>query len=124
MALCSILLNDLSVEQDVHGSKNIAVVDLQQDGFELHSSDVFSACQITTDPFESFCLLPDPFGRLNATTCSFASQTDQPNSLFERLVRGEIKHPDDLPSIWESANLPDPLSNNQPWISVQDFGTE
>ena len=124
-ATCSPLLNDLATILDVNESKNKLFIEDSQDGFVLAYPNVLAACtQLVTDPFDTFCLLPDPSQRLTSTMCSFTTQTNQPDSIFERLVRGDISHPDDLPSIWESADLKNDLPSDVPWITVQDLKTQ
>ncbi len=123
--LCSDLLNNLSQNQDVNESKFVEYIEGIQDGFVLHEPSVFGSClHLNSNPFGTFCLLPDPNNLLSSNMCNLLSQTDVPDSLFEKLVRGEIAHPDDLPSIWESANTPGALPITESWITVKNFNDQ
>jgi len=125
MSFCDSNVNSLQ-GKDVNSSRDKAVDESKhEDGFRLQAPSVFAACnELLTDPFNTFCLIPpDTTISMNNNMCSTViTQTDHPDAIFEKLVRGAITHPDDLPSIWESALLSTIGPTNQ-WISVQGDAT-
>ncbi len=121
-AFCTVQVNSLA-EKNVNESKNKAVnEETKEDGFALQAVDVFAACsELKTDSFNTFCLLPPSTTNLiNTNMCSLTTQTDHPDAIFEKLIRGKIAHPDDLPSIWESSFLP---LDNDSWITLSEDAT-
>lgn len=112
---CDLDLQDLALK-DVHSSRAQTMIPNTQDGFQLEQPSVFLSC--LTDVFnatEMFCTLPDN-DFLDAGMCSPLLQTNVPQSFYERTVRGELQHPDDMVAIWEGPNLAAP--STLPWIDV------
>jgi len=108
------------VTEDVNNSRPNQVQPGVVDGFALAQPSIVQSClDNVNSAFETFCTLPgNEF--LDDNTCSINAQTGHPDALFERLVRGEIQHPDDMLAIWESAHFPVPPLDSEPWITVAE----
>ena len=105
------------ISRDVNASRPTSL-EIDQDGFELEEPDLFVSCEQSQDPFSVFCNIPQPVENdFLASMCNLQQQTDNPNSYFQRLVRGQTTQTADMATIWESARLEESV---QPWYSVPD----
>lgn len=106
------------IVRDVNASKPTTVT-ATQDGFALEQPNLLVSCEEQTDPFAVFCNIPQPTnGDTLASMCNLAQQTNDPNSYFQRLVRGNLSELDQMATLWESAHLQEPQPN--PWIKIPD----
>lgn len=105
------------ISRDVNASRP-TTLGVDQDGFELEQPDPLVSCQESKDPFSVFCNIPQPVDSdFLASMCDLRQQTDDPNSYFQRLLRGQTTQTADMTTIWESARLGESV---QPWESVPD----
>lgn len=109
---------DSLINRNVNASKETTLnLDLNQDGFSLAQPDILTSCEQVNDPFAVFCNIPQPANADGlATMCNLAQQTDDPNSFFQKLVRGQKTNLDNMAVIWESARLDSSVA----WIPIDD----
>lgn len=87
-----------------------------RDGFQLEQPNIVTSCQDNIfNATETYCLLPNN-AILDVGMCALSLQTNLAPGFFERLIRGEIQHPDDMIAIWEGPNLTSP--STLAWIDV------
>lgn len=106
------------VERNVNNSLAVPIIPDEQNGFVLAQPNLFTTCQDLRDPFQTFCLIPKGTpDELGSNMCALSTQTNHVNSLFERMVSGDFRKLDDMPSIYESSTLP-VSPNSAPWLPV------
>ena len=104
------------IVRDVNASKPTSL-SATQDQFELEQPDLLVSCEEQKDPFAVFCNIPQP--RDNDTLvsmCNLAQQTDEPDSYFQRLVRGQVSQLDQMATLWESARFA--KESQDDWVEV------
>lgn len=114
---CSNALQSL-IDRNINNSKPVPV-DLRAgtSGFELEQPDITVSCNQTTDPFATFCTIPQPSDDPLGVMCNLNQQTQHANSYFQRVIRGHVASPNEMAPIWESAHLD---NSNEPWFTIPD----
>lgn len=109
------------VSRDVNASKTTTYNLLSQtDGFQLENPVVLQSCLESPNVFGAFCNIPQlPLNDQMQTMCDLTTtQTDNPDSFYQKIIRGDVSSLDQCASIWESAlNIQE---TDDAWVTIEN----